>query len=170
MNEDGRAKATGKGRYRRVEVRRIVNAPIERVWSAITNIEELRQWWEDGVLEPREGGRIRLSMDTDECGGLPLDGEIKVFLPPYVFEFTWHEQYDPAQGVVRFDLIELDGDRTQVTLTNLVPSDDVVPASAGWHEIIESLGAYFDSGEAVPVPEGESRFRQLEATYEGEVE
>ena len=42
----------------------------QRVWSAITNIEELRQWWEDGLLEPREGGRIQLRMDTDECGGL----------------------------------------------------------------------------------------------------
>lgn len=143
MNDDDRVDVTGKGKYRRIEVKRTVNAPIQRVWSAITNAEELGQWWDPGVIEPREGGRIKLDMDTDECGGLPLDGEVKVFLPPYVFEFTWHEEYDPAKGVVRFDLIELDGDRTLVTLTNLVPFDDTEPASAGWQEIMGSLVKHF---------------------------
>lgn len=165
MKNDGRVVASGHGKYRRVEVRRVVDAPIDRVWEAISSAEEMERWWSAGVLEGREGGRIHLHMDTDECDGLPLDGQIKVFLPPHVLEFTWHEAYDPAMGVVRFDLIEVEGGKTQVTLTNFVPADDVVPASAGWHEIVERLGTYVRTGERVPVPEGDSRFKELESLY-----
>ena len=165
MKDDGRAVASGHGKYRRVEVRRVVDAPIDRVWAAISSAEEMERWWSSGVLEGREGGRIHLHMDTEECGGLPLDGQIKVFLPPHVLEFTWHEAYDPAMGVVRFDLIEVEGGKTQVTLTNFVPADDVVPASAGWHEIVERLGTYVRNGEPVPVPEGDRRFKELESLY-----
>lgn len=169
-DDDGRVRASGHGKYRRVEVRRIVDAPIERVWEAITSAEELRQWWTAGLVEPREGGRIKLEMDTDECGGLPLDGRVLACLPPHVFEFTWHEAYDPAMGVVRFDLIEVEGGRTQVTLTNLIPADDVVPASAGWHEILERLGTYIRTSAPVPVSEGDRRFKELHAIYESELD
>ncbi len=144
MKKDEYASASGHGKYRRVEVRRVVNAPIQRVWDAITNADEVGQWWAEGVIEPREGGRIKLGLDTTECEGLDLDGIVKVWLPPHIFEHTWHEQSDPAMGLVRWDLVELAEGETQITLTNLIPAEDEAPVIAGWQEIVGGLGTYLN--------------------------
>ncbi len=55
---------------------RIVNAPLERVWSAWTDPEELKQWWgPDNVTIPecevdlRVGGRFYIVMEAGEAMG-----------------------------------------------------------------------------------------------------
>ena len=159
----------GHGSVRRVEVRRVVNAPIEKVWSALTDPAELRQWWECDVLDAREGGRIKLGVgvDGDDCEGTgpDQDGTIKVFMPPHIFEFTWNDDYDDP-GLVRFDLVEFANNTTQVTLVQTLSSTDLLAAAAGWHEIVERLGVCLDSGELVPVPANAARYRELYAVYE----
>ena len=87
--------------------------------------------------------------EVPDSGLLHLDGRVKVFLPPHVFEFTWNEAYDPAQGLVRFDLVELDGDRTQLTLINTVPSRHGTDASAGWRELMDRLRRFAETGAPV---------------------
>ncbi len=161
------ASVAGAGGYRRVEVKRVVNASIKKVWKAITNQDEVAQWWAAGVIETKEGGRIRLGDSDEYCeeDGLALDGEIKVFQPPHIFEFTWNEAYQPAMGLVRFDLVELDDNTTLITLIQSVPSKDVIAAAAGWHQLSDRLGDYLLSGEFVPVPEDDSRFKELTAAY-----
>jgi uncharacterized protein YndB with AHSA1/START domain len=134
----------GQGAFRRVELKRNLNAPIEKVWSAITNVDEVAKWWAPGVIEPREGGRFQLGMDTSECEGFPLDGVIKVFEPPYLLEYTWNEDYVPAQGVVRIELLELDDNTTQLILIQSVPEKDAGEASKGWQEITDSLAEYIE--------------------------
>lgn len=167
MTENRLATFTGDGKYRRVEVRRVINAPIDKVWRAIVNADEVRRWWAAGEIGAREGGRIRLGLG--DCGGgddeLPLDGRIKIFQPPHVLEFTWNEGYVPAMGLVRFDLIALDGNRTQVTIINLVPSKDIIPAAAGWHEIVDHLGNWLEGGQPHDAAD-DARFRELCALYE----
>ncbi len=167
MENNELASITGEGRYRRVEVRRVVNAPIEKVWNAITRADEVARWWAAGEIDAREGGRVKLA-DDDSCDdtGPGLDGIVKVCLAPHVFEYSWNETYEPAQGLVRFDLIEIDDNTTQVTLVQTIPAADIVPAAAGWHEIVERLGRYVDSGQTVPIPDNDGRFRELQAVYE----
>jgi uncharacterized protein YndB with AHSA1/START domain len=163
--EEGFASVSGHGRYRRVEVRRVINAPIEKVWSAITNADEVRHWWAPGVIEPREGGRVKLDDGDGNCGDAPpLDGIVKVFLPPHVFEFTWNEATEPAQGLVRFDLAALDGDRTQITLTNLVLAKDILVVAVGWHLLVERVGQYIASNETLAA--NPARERELYSLYE----
>ncbi len=167
MENNELASITGQGRYRRVEVRRVVNAPIEKVWNAITRADEVAQWWAAGEIDAREGGRVKLG-DDDSCDdtGPGLDGVVKVCLAPYVFEYSWNEAYEPAQGLVRFDLVEIDDNTTQVTLVQTLPAKDIVAAAAGWHEIVERLGRYVDSGQTVPIPDDDGRFRELRSVYE----
>jgi uncharacterized protein YndB with AHSA1/START domain len=166
MSENERAVASGTGPYRRVEVKRVVNASIDDVWDAITDADKVSQWWDPGEIDRREGGRVRLGTNTDECGGLPLDGVIKVFQPPHVLEFTWHEQYDPAMGLVRFDLVELGPGKTEVTLVNFVPEGDVIFAAAGWHEITERLQQYMVVRQAIPPAENDGRYKELCSFYQ----
>ena len=141
------ATVVGHGKYRQVEVRRQVNAPIENVWHAITIADQVQKWWAPGVIDAREGGKI------------------KVFIPPHIFVFTWHDDYDDA-GLVRFDLVQVGSNITQVTLVQNVPCKDAIAAVAGWHELVERLGKYLISGKSVTVPENDARFRALYSMYE----
>tara|TARA_Y100000031_G_scaffold154882_1_gene203945 strand:- start:12426 stop:12947 length:522 start_codon:yes stop_codon:yes gene_type:complete len=170
MNGPELATVMGHGKYRQVEVRRRVDATVEDVWEAITVADQVQQWWAPGQIDACEGGRVKLGDDGDACDGdgPVLDGKIKVFIPPHIFAFTWHDDYDDA-GLVRFDLVQLADDVTQVTLVQNVPSKDAVPAAAGWHELLKRLGQYLTSGESVSVPEDDSRFRALCATYEATI-
>ena len=161
------ATVVGHGKYRQVEVRRQVNAPIENVWHAITIADQVQKWWAPGVIDAIEGGSIKLGRDGDDCDsdGPGLDGKIKVFIPPHIFVFTWHDDYDDA-GLVRFDLVQVGSNITQVTLVQNVPCKDAIAAVAGWHELVERLGKYLISGKSVTVPENDARFRALYSMYE----
>ena len=61
--------------------------PVERVWCAITDSEELRAWFPSAVtLEQRVGGTITFSFDpnTEDSTGTVLLCE-----PPYRLAYTW---------------------------------------------------------------------------------
>ena len=96
-------------------------------------------------------------------------------MPPYLFEFTWHdapercvrpEWIEPAtNGLVRFDLVEQGADQTLLTLTQYVPQASHIGAAAGWHHIVETLAQYLERGEATAVA---GRFDELQALYEAD--
>jgi uncharacterized protein YndB with AHSA1/START domain len=155
MKHNELATVAGYGKQRRVEVRCEMDAPIEKVWNAITEVDEVKEWWTGGEINPREGGRVRLG------DGSELNGKIKVFQPPRIFEFTWNETLDDP-GLVRFDLIELDEDRTLVTLVNLVPATDILPAAVGWHHLVERLQRLV-GGDIFPV--SDDRGQELYSLY-----
>lgn len=158
------AEIDGGGEHRRIEVRRLVDAPIQRVWEAITTAEAVAEWWDPGEIEAREGGRVRLGeQEPSGAGLLALDGEVKVCLPPHLFAFTWNPAYRPAMGLVRFDLVELGHDRTRVTLVHLVPVKDVLGAAVGWHELMDRLREFAGAGRLGPPREG--REAELYSAY-----
>ena len=152
-----------------------MRAPIARVWKALTTSDEIHNWWDKGEIDPRVGGKIKLGPQgpegSDNCdvgadgnSGPPLNGTIKVCIEPYLFEFVWHDDY-PDAGLVRFDLIDIDEETTQITLVQNIPARDVIPATAGWYELVERLGAYSESGELVPLPSDTERFAKLKEVF-----
>ena len=163
MKSNELGKNAGHGKYRRIEVSRLVNAPIEKVWSAITDRDELCKWVGPCEIDAREGGRMK-THDSD-CGGDGHDqnGTIKVFQPPHVLEYTWNDKY-VEDGLVRYDLVQLADNKTQITLVNTLISLDFISAAAGWHEMIERLCDSIDTGEVVP--DDESRHQELYSLYE----
>ena len=157
MNKD-MALITGSGPARRVEVKRSIKAPIERVWRAITSAEEVSSWWQPAEIESFEGGNVKVFFDA---GGEPfVNGTVKVFQAPYVLEFTWNDA-DDKPGLVRFDLVEESDGQTLVTLTQFVPETEITPAAAGWHDIMDRLVRHIQLGEAGP-----SQFSELKELYE----
>jgi potassium efflux system protein len=62
-----------------------VQAAIEDVWTAITDIEWLNRWLaQDGVFTPQIGGHFNLQLRD----GTDLTGRIDVFLPPWRMRFV----------------------------------------------------------------------------------
>ena len=90
------------------------------------------------------------------------DGTIKVLQPPYIFESTWNDSL-PDEGLVRYDLTELDEAHTLLTLVQCVPESRVEWAAPGWHQVVERLAIYVETGSVDSIREG--RFMELHGIY-----
>jgi uncharacterized protein YndB with AHSA1/START domain len=74
---------------------RVLNAPLDRVWRAWTDAEQLKQWWcprpwttPEAVIEPRPGGRFYTRMEGPNGEGVSGgDGCILEVIPQQ--RLTW---------------------------------------------------------------------------------
>jgi uncharacterized protein YndB with AHSA1/START domain len=145
--------------------------PIERVWQALTDPDELRGWWGETKLDPVAGGLFQLRWrNTDEHGNVAtLDGAIARIDPPRLLEISaaWGTT-DPNQPGTRTHLtwrLEPDGDHTLLHFTNTVdPSAPDIPTAAGWHLHLDALAATL-SGADVDIAHPEPAFAPLQKAY-----
>lgn len=117
-----------------VDVARVVEAPVERVWAAWTTPEDLRAWWGPtgftcprAEVDLREGGRIAVTMRApQEWGGFEqhstwtITEAVAPTLLRYVFRFTDADGrvVTPAQAGIPADGVPDEG-RHEVLLTDL---------------------------------------------------
>ena len=159
-------------------VRRLAHDP-DTVWRALTESDQLRQWFPcDIVGERREGAELVLPFwpDHAETYGIEeaaVPGRIHVWDPPRVFEWSWDTDH------LRWEL-EDDAGSTLLTFTVWVgepqahgeggrsPDDASGTASAatGYHVCLDYLEVLLDGGSAGPLAHAdtgdlESRYRAL---------
>lgn len=134
-----------------------IDAPRERVWQAVTDPEQLAQWF----MPPSLGAQMK----RDDSGA------ISVLMGPMAIEIALLEAVDqPKQMRIRslpdrllattYALAEEKGG-TRVTVTmsgfEALPEDArqerLAPSSAGWEKGLANLKAYVE-GKALPFPEG----------------
>ncbi|MEM7099709.1 MAG: SRPBCC domain-containing protein [Pseudomonadota bacterium] len=160
----------GNGKVRRVSLTNTLDAPIRIVWEAITQLEHMVHWWPDwqpgGIIEPKEGGRIKLE------DGSWIDGVIKTWSPPHILEFTWNNNskqdmpwFEPATcSQLRIDLVDLSSAQTRLNLIQFLPEQSTVGGTAGWHHFAgERLSQYLNHGE---ISEDPGRFQAIKLLYE----
>jgi len=169
MSEHKFALIQGDHSVRRIALQNELNANIETAWQAVTQVEQIQQWWPDwrpgGTIEPREGGRITLD------DGSWINGIVKVWQPPHIFEFTWHESMDSAadwfeqdtRSLLRIDLVKTGEEKMLLNLIQFAPEGSVIGGTAGWHHFAgERLSSYIDRGMVEDDP---NRFTQLKLLY-----
>jgi uncharacterized protein YndB with AHSA1/START domain len=114
---------------------RRLSHPVDRVWQAITEPEEIVQWLGEAELEPVEGGTVVLRwLNTPEL--TVARGTVTAFDPPRVLEVD-----TDTHGILRWEL-EADGDACRLTFTATYPrKDDETRLSllAGWHIHLDHL-------------------------------
>ena len=124
----------------RLTFRRQLAHPPDKVWRAVTEPEHLAAWFPHEVVgERRAGARLRFVSSA----GDGFEGEMVVFDPPSVMEFTW--------GADRLR-IELAPSDAGTLLTMIDTFDSVGKAardSAGWHECLDRLAGELE-GAAPP--------------------
>ena len=147
---DGRPALRFERRYRQ---------PIERVWRAVSEPEEMARWFPAQVVGERVVG-APLTFDDDvqraaatEAGeptradGPMFTGTVVTYDPPNVFAFTWGDE------LIRLELAR-DEEGTLLTFTQLLSHQSVAARNgAGWHVCLLELdhlveGAASDGGEA----------------------
>jgi uncharacterized protein YndB with AHSA1/START domain len=142
-------------RFMRFERR--LEHPVERVWAAITEPEQLRGWIAAGELELKEGGKVRLEM-LNQVSAAEME-KYEVVLPddyepdeaPQVIEGTVTAieaprllEYDSKEfGLLRWEL-RPDGEDCVLSFYNSPPEDWMVSGMApqmlaGWHGYMDLL-------------------------------
>lgn len=134
---------------------RIFDAPLEKVWAAWTDPEQLGKWWgpkgftsSDNKIDLREGGSYNFHMhapeDMPEIGGMDLysGGEIKEIVPKkrlvYLDNFTDRDGNKvpastygmdddfPQDLVVTVEFEEVSANKTKMTMTHAgMPASDM---------------------------------------------
>lgn len=131
MTEDAKTppRATGEGtRSARGQVE--IDAPVERVWRALTEAAELERWFPlDARVTPGEGGAVWMSWRNEYAA----ESKILEWDPPHrlVTSWGWHEE-DVAPAQRTEYVLEGKGGRTLVRVTTSgFPTD---PSWDGWVE------------------------------------
>jgi uncharacterized protein YndB with AHSA1/START domain len=134
-------------------IERVYNAPIEKVWKAITDKEDMKKWYFDlADFQPRVGFEFSFEGGPRDKTYLHLC-KITEAVPGRKLTYSW--RYDGFEGnsFVTFELYP-DGDKTRLKLTHegleTFPQDNPDFAktnfAGGWTEIIgESLKKFVES-------------------------
>ena len=148
--------------------------PIEKVWDALTNNVRLKDWLaEDGTIELRKGGSVRLNDHEIDSTIVDLD-------PPRVIEYGWSGPHWDG-GTVRWELSPTaSGTRLELThrMNTMSPEEiegfkerfpdlpegwDPLPSTlAGWHSILERFVAAVDG---TPISDDMDHWRELHEHY-----
>src|SRR5438034_7047711 len=138
-----------------VVIERTFNAPIARVWKALTDAEDMRRWYFDlKEFKPEVGFEFEFAVEHE---GMNYDHLCKVtkVIPQKTLAYTWRYQGHEGDSLVTFELFA-DGDKTRLKLTHEgLETFPKTPAFArknfeeGWTQIIgSSLKAFVESDDA----------------------
>jgi len=153
MDETGLGTLSRQGdRWTLRFIRRLAH-PREKVWRAVTEPGHLKAWYPQEIVGERQAGAPLRFVSPAGDG---FDGQMLVFDPPLVMEFTW------GPDLLRIEL-EADGAGTLLTLTDTF--DDQGKAArdaAGWHECLDLLASDLDD---TPRPAWGETWRRVHPAY-----
>lgn len=167
LNTESKGTITIEGEYTTLRYERRLSHPIEVVWKAITDLNELSGWMNTkAVINGRNGGTIDF---VNTVSGFHTTGRILIWDPQNVFEHEWHIAPNPSlphgepDSTIRWE-IKWDGDLdTLLTLTHSrltkTTSSNFAP---GWHAYLDRLEASLNN--EVP-PDWIRRFEELRKSY-----
>lgn len=133
-------------------IERTLNAPIDQVWKAITDKDQMKQWYFDlAEFKPEVGFKFSFSGGSDEQQYLHLC-EVTEVVAGKRLQYSWRYDQYPGNSFVTFELFD-EGGKTRLKLTHegleTFPTDNKDFAresfSAGWTYIIgKSIVEYFE--------------------------
>jgi uncharacterized protein YndB with AHSA1/START domain len=139
--------------YPAVTIEREYDAPVERVFRAWTEPDQLKRWFhhatrtwvESAEVEAKVGGNYRIVV-KDEESAMVMFGSYTVIDPPKTIEFTWtweESSLEKGETVVRIDLKPI-GNRTHLTLTHSKLSSEQSSQAhdQGWSGVLSTLETY----------------------------
>ena len=118
----------GKGQEEEtIEIRKsiIIDASPEVVFNAITDRNELTNWFPDNaIFDGRVGGKVRFTFKKERSKELDRDhsaeGTVKEFIPNKKVSYTWQFKDAPEfpETTATWELEETDTNKTRVELVN----------------------------------------------------
>lgn len=154
-----------EGDYATLLFERRFSHPPEIIWEAITNPNELTEWYmTKAKIDGRAGGSIDFIAGISQ---FHVTGKILVWDPPRVFEHEWNveprkELPKGEHAVIRWE-ISRKGETTMLKLThrNLTRATSLGFAP-GTHAFLDRLEAYLDK---TPMPDWVKRVEEMRPSY-----
>jgi|SRR5437588_505387 len=98
-------------------IERTVKAPAEKVWKAITEKEQMKQWYFDiAEFEPKVGFEFTFNGGSEEKTYVHLCKITKVD-PGKALQYSWRYKDYPGNSFVTFELFP-EGNATRIKLTH----------------------------------------------------
>ena len=117
--------------------------PVDRVWRAVTDPQQLAHWFPSEVeVDLREGGAMGFTFPGGEME--PMQGRVTELDPPHRLSFLWGDEH------LRIEL-EPDGDGCRLRFTHVLSTrEQAARDAAGWHVCLDRLEQLLggDAGEA----------------------
>jgi uncharacterized protein YndB with AHSA1/START domain len=132
-------------------ITRLFDASPERVFDAWLNREEWQAWigpegmqCEVPLLEPRVGGRYRITMHLPDGSVMPVAGVFKTIDAPNELAFTWGWEGDTSRDSLITLTLRAQGDKTELTLRQegLGSISNRDGHGKGWNSALNKLEAY----------------------------
>jgi len=125
-----------------VIVERTLNAPVTRVWKALTDVDQMREWYFDlKEFKPQVGFEFEFVVEHEGTTYHHLCRVTEV-IPEKKIAYTWRYKSEPGDSLVTIELFA-EGDNTRLKLTHTgIESFPRTPAYArknfeqGWTAII----------------------------------
>lgn len=125
-------------------VERTLNAPVSRVWQALTDNEQMKQWYfKLESFEPRVGFEFSFSGQGSKGDKYMHSCRVTAVEPERKLSYTWAYDSFPGGSEVSFELFP-EGDKTLVRITHTglesfsknIPDFGVESFSKGWNHIL----------------------------------
>jgi uncharacterized protein YndB with AHSA1/START domain len=138
-----------------VVIERTFNAPLARVWKALTDVEDMRRWYfELKEFKPEVGFEFEFTVEHEGVKYCHLC-KITEVIPQKMLGYTWRYQGHEGDSLVTFELFA-DGNKTRLKLTHKgletfpkTPSFGRKNFVEGWTQIIgSSLKEFVESDGA----------------------
>ncbi len=141
-------------------LKRLLNAPIELVWKAWTDPEQVAQWWGPNnftiplcKMDVKPGGALLIHMKAPDGTIYPMNGSYKELVKPERIVFAGAAL--DTQGNALFEqvtsiLFEKDGNKTKlnikVTFSKVKPeaAGHIAGAEIGWNQMMDKLLIYIE--------------------------
>lgn len=132
---------------------RTFRAPVERVYAAWTDAEQMKRWLAPGDMrvpraeaDVREGGRYRVQMQEvdGDCEFHTTGGVYREVVPNERLVFTWQWEGSELETLVTLEFKALSADETELTLTHegFDSEDTRDKHGQGWNGCLANLESY----------------------------
>lgn len=139
-----------------VEVSIKIRATSAEIWNALTDTDELEEWWsEDVVLEPKVGGKFHEEWEDDEGDAQLASGKVLAVKAKSEIRFSWREKNWPKDVFTEcLIVIQDDKKERQVSITHSgwekLPENKraqlMKDFKVGWTYHLKELKSYLDDG------------------------
>jgi uncharacterized protein YndB with AHSA1/START domain len=141
---------TKQGLAEAIVIERTFNAPVARVWEALTDVDQMRVWYFDlKEFKPQVGFKFEFVVEHEGNKYHHLC-EVTEVVPQKKIAYTWRYKGEPGDSLVTFDLSP-DGDETRLKLMHEgLETFPTTPAYArknfedGWTQISSELKKFVE--------------------------
>ncbi|WP_405399699.1 SRPBCC domain-containing protein [Maribacter sp. Asnod2-G09] len=139
-----------------IHIEQLLNASIEQVWKALTNVDDMRQWYFDVIPDFKPEVSFKTSfLITNGGRNFTHNWIVTTAIPKSRISYTWTFDEYPGESISTFELYEKEH-QTLLTVTSEITKDfpTHIPefkresGEAGWSYLIkESLPLFLQKSD-----------------------